>query len=219
MPRLRRCFGYLLPTVQSLALKRPAGRPSISSELFQHPEGPKLLYYGIQFQKEPADGLTLVPPFVPPLRGRLTMTYFTRAGLLKPSYLGEFGPIRWNFLTCTVYGFCHMLVPKYWRRSGCIQSIFVVRSLSEGDRVLANDPTAKSSLGDLDLPPNKSLRTLEASACSVDGVLGGNSQETTSNLPDHALSTITFPVFFRIIVVFRDCDFRGVRSSCCVRVF
>ena len=86
MPNVRQYFGHFSPTVQSLALRKPKGsRRQIIFiiGLFQHLEDVKLLYDSVDFQEEPADDLTLIPSFVPPLQGRLTMTCFTRVGILE----------------------------------------------------------------------------------------------------------------------------------------
>ena len=210
MPRLRRRFGHFLPTVRSLALRAPRGthRQIIYFiGLFRHLEDLKLLYQEVTFWKEPADDPRLVPAFVPPLRGRLTMTCFTRVGLLKVT-IALFGGIRFHHMDLfNVYGTRLLL-------HACAKTLETFRLypsdprgegvLSEAVRVLANKFTVKSSLGDFDLSRNKSLRTLETTARSVDGALGGDSPDTASTLLEHALSTITPPTFFRIIVVFRD---------------
>ena len=98
MPRLPRHFG---PTVRSLALRAPLGtRRQIIHfiGLFQHLEDLKLLYTGVHFWGESTnDDLTLTPPFVPPLRGRLTMTRFTMVGLLK-DMIDLFGGIRFRHM-------------------------------------------------------------------------------------------------------------------------
>ena len=100
MPRIRRYFGHFSPTVRSLALRAPIGsRRQIIYfiGLFQHLEDLKLLYEMGDFQGEPVDDLTLIPPSAPPLRGRLTMTCFMRTGLLK-DMINLFGGIRFRHL-------------------------------------------------------------------------------------------------------------------------
>ena len=86
IPRINRYFGHFLPTVHSLALREPKGsRRQIIYfiGLFRHLENLKLLYDRVNYQGEPTDDPTLVPPFIPPLRGQLTATCFTRVGILK----------------------------------------------------------------------------------------------------------------------------------------
>ena len=97
MPNVRQYFGHFSPTVQSLALRKPKGsrRQIFFIGLFQHLEDVKLLYDSVDFQEEPADDLTLIPFFVPPLHGRLTMTCFTRVGILE-DMIGLFGGLRFR---------------------------------------------------------------------------------------------------------------------------
>ena len=100
MPNTWRYFGHFAPTVRSLALREPKGsRRQIIFfiGLFQHLEDLKLLYKWADFLKEPADDLSLVPSFVPPLRGRLTMTCFTRIGILE-DMIDLFGGIRFCYM-------------------------------------------------------------------------------------------------------------------------
>jgi hypothetical protein len=100
MPRIRRYFGHFLPTVHSLALSEPKGsRRQIVYfiGLFQRLEDLKLLYIRADSQEEPADDLTLIPPFVPPLRGSLMVVRFTRVGLLK-DMIDLFGGIRFRHM-------------------------------------------------------------------------------------------------------------------------
>ena len=102
MPRLRRYFGHFLPTVRSLALRSPRGshRQIIYFVgLFQHLQDLKLIFnssYGfISKEEAPVGDLTLIPPFVPPLRGRLTMTLSRTVELLE-DMIGLFGGIRFR---------------------------------------------------------------------------------------------------------------------------
>ena len=125
-----------------------------------------------------------------------------------------FGRIRFrrmDLLMRTGSGFCHMLVRECWGRSGSDPRGEEVSP--KGVRVLANNSTAKLSLGPFDLSRNKLLWTLKTTARSVDSVLGGNSPDTASSLPEHVLSTIISPAFFQIVVVSRDYDFHGLQSA------
>ena len=100
MPNIPRYFGHFLPTVRSLALREPKGsRRQIIYfiGLFQHLEDLKLLYDRRRFEQEPSDDLTLIPPFAPPLRGSLMMTWFTRVGLLE-DMIDLFGGIRFRHM-------------------------------------------------------------------------------------------------------------------------
>ena len=100
MPRLRRYFGHFLPTVRSLALRSPMGshRQIIYFiGLFQHLQDLKLLFrsFGSNSKEAPVGDLTLIPPFVPPLRGHLTVTLSNRVELLE-DMIGLFGGIRFR---------------------------------------------------------------------------------------------------------------------------
>ena len=108
MPRIRRYFKHLSPTVRSLSLRAPTGsrREVIYFiGLFQHLEDLKLLYHSDDFlydrrdsQFEPAnDHATLIPPFIPPLRGRITVIGLNRMGLLK-EMIDLFGGIRFCYM-------------------------------------------------------------------------------------------------------------------------
>ena len=87
MPRIRRYFYHFMPTVRSLALKEPKGSSRQIVHfigLFKHLEDLKLL---CRATDPPEDGQEddQAPflPFVPPLRGRLTMTYSVSTDLLR----------------------------------------------------------------------------------------------------------------------------------------
>jgi len=102
MPRLQQYFGHFLPTVRSLALRSPRGshRQIIYFVgLFQHLQDLKLIFnssFGFTSKDEaPVGDLTLIPPFVPPLRGRLTMTLSRTLELLE-DMIGLFGGIRFR---------------------------------------------------------------------------------------------------------------------------
>ena len=52
--------------------------------IFGHLEGLELLHDATDpLEEDPGDDQTLIPHFVSPLRGRLTVKYFTKEGLLK----------------------------------------------------------------------------------------------------------------------------------------
>ena len=102
MPKIRRYFGHFSPKVRSLALRKPKGTNRqilFFIGLFQHLEDLKLLYDVIYPQEEePADDRTLVPSFVPPLRGRLTITCFGKRVDLLEDMIGVFGGIRFRHM-------------------------------------------------------------------------------------------------------------------------
>ena len=211
MLNIRRYFGHFAPTVRSLALREPKGsRRQIVFfiGLFQHLEDLKLLYTWIRFRKEPADDLTLVPSFAPPLRGRLTMTCFTRVGILE-DMIELFGGIRFHYMDLFCVRGMRLLL------DACTETLETLRlyphdphseRLSLKDvGILTNDFAVKSSPRDFDLSRNKFLRTLEITARYT--IL-----TTASNL-NYALSTIKSLVFSKVIVFYRDYDFMGVDYS------
>jgi len=99
MPRIRRYFGHFSLTVQSLALRKPRGTSRqivFFIGLFQHLEDLKLLYDVIYPQGEQANDRTLVPSFIPPLRGQLAITCFRRNVDLLKDMIDLFGGIRFR---------------------------------------------------------------------------------------------------------------------------
>ena len=101
MPRIKRYFKHFMPTVRSLFLREPRGsnRQIIYFiGLFQHLQDLRFFSdYGLNSWKDLAGDPTLVPEFVPPLRGWLRLTHFRRAGLLK-DMIHLFGGIRFRYL-------------------------------------------------------------------------------------------------------------------------
>ena len=103
---LQRHFRHFLPTVRSLALRAPKGSSRqivYFIGLFQHLDDLQLLYDRGDVQDEPADDLTLVPSFAPPLRGRLVLEEYRRVevlneiidllgGIRSTDIFGGFGP-------------------------------------------------------------------------------------------------------------------------------
>ena len=209
MPRIRRYFQYLSPTVRSLALREPKGsRRQILYfiGLFEHLEDLKLLYDKVKYREEPADDQTPVPPFVPPLRGRLTIMYFTRVGLLE-EMIDLFGGIKFRYMDHYDVDGTRLLL------NACAETLESLRLYPADPRgrglalisvhVWADSFAAISSLWDFDLSRNKSLQTLEIRARYLDG----------TRLLAYTLSTITSPVFSEVTVFYRDLDFPGVRPS------
>ena len=100
MPRIQRYFGHFSSTLQYLTLDEPKGyRRQIIYfiGLFRGLEDLRLLYGRTKFEEEPPDHPTLIPPFVPPLRGLLIVMNFTRVDLLK-DMVDLFGGIRFRHM-------------------------------------------------------------------------------------------------------------------------
>jgi len=209
MPSLRRYFGHFLPIVRSLTLREPIGsRRQIIYfiGLFQHLEDLKLLYDWVRYEEELADDLTLIPLSVPPLRGSLMMTSYTRVGLLK-DMIGLFGGIRFHHME--LYRVAGIRVLLY----ACAETLETLRlypnywgeeALPGVTRVLADNFPVGSFPEDIDLSQNRSLRVLEVAALSIVTVKPG--------FLARMLSTITSPAFSEVAVIYRDHDFRGVNK-------
>ena len=100
MPDLQRCFGHLSPTLRFLALRQPNGSsrqivyfiglfPNLQ-DLKLHSSTP------IDINETLADK-TPVPLSSPPLRGRLTLTFFTREQIVK-DMITLFGGLRFHHM-------------------------------------------------------------------------------------------------------------------------
>jgi len=215
MPRIQRYFRYFLPTVRSLALKDPRGscRQIIYFiGLFQHLQDLELLDCGFSYRQEPAEDPTLIPPFVPPLRGWLWITHFTKVHLLK-DMIDLFGGIQFRCMRLFDVDGMRLLL------SACAKALKVVtldpthprgeQPSLKGAQVQANNFAARSSLQEFDFSRNKSLWLLQVPAWSINYASSDGSPGVAPFLK-HVVSTITSTAFFKIIILYGDCDFRGV---------
>ena len=207
MPGIRRYFGHFLPTVRSLALRDPQGshRQIIYFiGLFQHLEDLKLLYNRCSTREETVSDPAPIPPFAPPLRGRLTMTWFRRVGLLE-DMIHLFEGIRFRHMDLyKVDGFQLLL-------SACAETLETLRlypadhgeEVSPGVSEVSIDKFSVSfSSENINLSRNKSLRALEVEASSI--------VEVKPDFLAHVASTITSPAFSEVTVIHRECDFHAV---------
>ena len=219
IPRIRRYFGHFAPTVRSLALMKPEGTSRqiiFFIGLFQHLEDLKLLYDVIHPQEgEPAEGPTLVPSFIPPLRGRLTITCFRKLGLLE-DMIDLFGGIRFRCVDIFNVKGTRLLL------GACAETLETLRLCptdphGKGFSLnMVQAPTdkfkARSFLRDFDLSRNKSLRTLQVTAWSGDA-LRVCSPAVAARLLTYAISTITSPVFTEVTAIYREYHFCVVESA------
>jgi len=125
MQRIRKYFGHFLPTVRSLALNKPKGsRRQVLYFIgqFQHLDDLTLRfsYHGPDFHEGQADDLELVPPFVPPLRGRLTMKHSKKVEFLK-DMIGLFGGIRFHSMDLLDVNGIQLLL------HGCAETLEILR--------------------------------------------------------------------------------------------
>jgi len=227
IPKARQYFKHLSPTVQSLTLRQPKGchrQLLYFIGLFQHLEDLKLLFTPDKhFREEEAD-LLLIPPFTPPLRGRLTIRFIKGVGFLR-DMIDLFGGIRFHHMDLYFVDRMSLLLDACAERLETLR-LYLTDSRGEqhcltGVEVLANDSTARSSLEEFGLSRNKLLRTLEVMAWSIDDPPGGGSPDSASSLLKHALSTITSPAFVEVVVLYWDywdfrcipiSDYRSIRS-------
>jgi len=104
VPKIQRYFGHFMPTVRSLALKNPKANCRqlvYFIGLFEHLEDLKFLGFISRTypfpEDDPRDGQGLIPPFVPPLRGRLTIMDSKAADILD-EMIDRFGGIRFRWV-------------------------------------------------------------------------------------------------------------------------
>jgi len=181
--------------------------------LFRHLEDLEILYDKAGPEERPEDDVTLVPSFIPPLRGRLSM-HSTSVDLLK-DMIDLFGGIRSHYLNISKVDGTPLLL------DACAETLETLRlhpsdchgegcSLSN-TRMLADHLPVRSLADGIDLSQNKSLRTLEFRAWHFDeAVYSVGLLELTANFLGNTLSTIRSPVFSKVIVFYRDFDFFGI---------
>jgi len=100
MPNIQRYFGHFSPTLRLLALRHPRGscrQILYFIGLFPNLQDLKLCYDAPEDERESGDDESLVPLSVPPLRGWLTLTCFTRENIVKDMIL-LFGGLRFRHM-------------------------------------------------------------------------------------------------------------------------
>ena len=205
IPRVQRYFRHFLPTVRSLVLGEPSGthRQIIYFiGLFQNLQDLKLLYDRVHITEE--SDPTLIPAFVPPLRGWLELVCFDSAGFLR-GMIDFFGGIRFRYMNLYEVNGMRSLLDACAKTLKCVvldPTDPLGEQLSlKGMQALANNFTAESSLRDFDLSRHKSLRTLQVPWPSINLASSGGSPKASRFLK-HMLSTITSSVFSKVIVFF-----------------
>ena len=216
LPTVQRYFGHFPPTVRSLALRTPKGshRQIIYFiGLFQHLNN-LLLTSFYRRGGEPAEDPALIPPFTPPLRGRLVMANFKRAGFVK-DMIDLFGGIRFSYVDLSNVGDTRLLL------NACAKTLETLRIYPNdlhGEQLYpkrmspsADDFVARPFLEDFDLSQNGSLRTIELTARSINYSHGSCGLEPAIlNFLKTTLSTVTSPVFSEVAVFYGDYDFSGL---------
>ena len=89
----------------------------------------------------------------------------------------------------------------------------MVRSSPKAVQSLVDDSTVQSSLQDIDLSRNKSLRTVQVEAGSIGYALRTAPPDFVPSFFEHTLSTITSVMFSEVTILYQDYDFRGIRSA------
>ena len=213
MPNIQRNIGHFLPMVQHLSLREPKGsRRQIIYfiGLFQHLDDLRLIYDAADLREELVDDLTLVPPFIPPLRGSLIMSCFTRVGLLE-DMIELFEGFRFRYMSLSnvagtrlVLEACAQTLEDLWLDLSDPRG----KDLAPSVGAIADNFKVRSSLRDFDLSRNKSLRRLRFTGTTVR--LGDDSYRTAYDLLRHTIVTVTSPTFFDIMIVPWQYDFCGV---------
>ena len=214
LPRIREHFGHFLPTVRSLSLDAPRGS---SREIvffigtFQNLED--LSIRNSCTNIEPQGGENLVPPFIPPLQGRLTMWHVSRIPLVR-DIIDVLGGTKFSYMDVfNVSTASHLL----YACAKTLQGIRLYQMDPWGEQLrldcvhrMTNNPAVRQFL-DSNFSWTKSLQTIEVTATSVDSALAVNTLDDASSLLRHALSTLQSPLFSQVVVVFQECDFRGIQ--------
>jgi len=219
MPRIRWYFCHFLPTVRSLVLGSPGGsRRQIIFfiGLFQHLEDLTLFNGALKFwESEPTDDPTLIPPFAPPLRGRLVVFHLKRVDLLK-HMIHLFGGIRFRCMEIFDVEETRLLLDAC---AGTLKTLYLYPTDPCGEQLNLKRANvqpiicaaARPPLPDFDLSGNKSLRTLEVRARSIVSRYGSCTPSASiSSFLRTVLSTITSLEFSEVVVIYRDTDFCGV---------
>jgi hypothetical protein len=211
MPNLRRYFNHFLPTVRSLALRSPRGSSRqiiFFIGLFQHLEDLELLSIFSKFHEETPDCLTLVPPFTPPIRGRLTIRRFNWASILKDMIV-LFGGFRFRYVEFRraegiqlVLDACVETLETLWFDPMELQG---EKASLKTVRLVQNQ---NFSVRSFDLSQNKSLRELKVTDWDISNAVHLPQEDPTPNLK-HVLSTVTSPVFCEFTICYSTSDFPG----------
>ena len=143
------------------------------------------------------------------------MRCFTRVGLLK-DMIDLFGGVRFYGVDLFDVDGMRLLLGACAKT---LKAIVLYPTDPRGEQpclksmqVLADDSAVKSSLQDFDLSRNKLLRKIKFLASSIDHALNNNPPSVVSRFLEHVLSTIPPSASLEIIVLYWDCDFRGVGS-------
>jgi hypothetical protein len=215
MPNIRRRFGHLAPTLRFLALKEPKGscrQILYFIGLFPNLQDLKLHYSLPRSEQESAADETLVPLSTPPLRGRLTLTCFTRETLLK-EMIFLFGGLPFRQMDLFGVKCVRLLL------DACVDTLETLRLYPTdvcGEEFLKRRWERTQNEGFIEdhallrhfnLSRNKSLRVLETTGESIYAA-----GYTASNFLKAVLSSITPSVPLDVVIIYRDRDICGLAS-------
>ena len=208
--RIQKYFGPLLPTLRSLYLKTPKGsNRQIIFFVGSFHRLEDLTLESTVSRREPEEDLTLVPPFTPPLQGRLAVCHWTRAGLFQ-DMVHLFGGMRFRALDLFGVDQTRFLLRACPETLQVLKlyptDLFGERSRPNHVRFQANDFIAMTRPTDFDLSWNRSLQVLEVPAyCLTSRALRDGWLD--ANFLKYVLSTIQSPAFSRVDLGFQERDF------------
>ena len=151
--------------------------------------------------------MTLVPFFVPSLRGELAV-YCCGDGTAK-AMIDLFGEVQFRHTNLVGHGIQHLVY--------ACPSTLETLTLDAVD-ICGENPPPKDTRAlvnaftgtyapDLDLSRNKSLRTLEITAESLIGELRDRSPATTPSCFKAMVSTISSPIFSDVVILYQQGDY------------
>ena len=209
-PRIQRYFGHFSSTVRSPALKEPKGscrQIVYFIGLFEHLEDLKLIGHPTcPPQGVPAHDRAPIPLFVPPLRGRLTMTWFWRVGVLE-EMINLFGGIRFRWMSLYAVEGMQLLLGA---SAKTLETLWLYPTDPRGKelppnavQVLITNLIVGCYLRDFDLSRNKSLRALHVAAWSPLELEGFCLPYAVGKLLSYVLPTIESHVFSGATIFYR----------------
>jgi hypothetical protein len=216
IPGLRQYFGHLSPTLRFLALSEPIGSSRqivYFIGLFPNLQDLKLHYSDLKNCHENVADTTLIPLSSPPLRGRLTLIFFTREQIVK-DMITLFGGLRFHHMDLFGVKCLPLLLEK------CAETLETLRlyptdpygeAFSSGEEAVDSTERSAAKRMCFNLSQNKILRTLEITAESI--VIAG---DAAPGFLKTVLSSVAFPGILEVVIIYRENDLGGwpPRQSC-----
>ena len=209
LPRIQSYFGQLSAlTSLTLTSGYGSGRQVVFFiGLFPRLEDVELRYQSAGPQRNTEDGLTLVPSFVPPLRGRLKVLH-PKDGIGEAMF-DMFGELRFHHMDFQGGRIQHLLYacPNALETLKLDVADICGEWPPPRDIQPRADYFADKSYRGLDLSRNKSLRKLEFTAESLFWALRYRVLVTIASSLEALLSTVKSPTFSDVVVVYHQGDF------------